>query len=630
MISRRSKKRTIWVVSAALFWLAIGLSAPLIFDFSGDDIQVDSANVVAATSNRYKLSEALVLDRKSGARLSGGTLSLAVAKNERISAKNAAEMLAAGKAVLMLQDGALSLGEALDTSTNSTDQKAPLVKALTQGRFKALLVRNGAVIVTLPKKRQERLSKVNMRLVANGSGGAEAKGTGYWRGQKVKFSLQSQPTSAKSELSVKLSFDATLINIAYEGTYRIGDKPSLSGQTKLHLKSVDKLARAMGSAWPISTNINDIRVEGPLRWESEVLSVDQANVKVDANEAKGTISLNTKDQAVIVGTLAFDTFDLTALRPQNVNAPSLQPIHHWWNGFMARLSGQSDQHINADIRLSTKKLMAGKKAFGSAAATVSLRNGTLSADVAEVMLNEGRMTGQFSVDFKRYIPKFALRGQLENIAFGQWSEKLTGKRHIEGVGRLFADFTSQGTHLEQVINEISGRLEMSIPEAGTVSVSAAELNAVGTKNSSLAPKELFKKSIKGSTRVSSLTAAWQFEDGVGQLLDASAKHSLGLLRGRGTYDIARGIYDVRLLSVASPADGAITSGTSASAGANPKLESKAVPRPGVLLRLRSAPRNVLQQQGASPIVNVHSLTAPLEDLELLLGSSKQKPPRRGL
>jgi len=631
MISSSTNRRRIWLTAGVLFWLAVALSVPLIIDFSSDDIQMDSG-VVAAPRNSYKVLGSLLLDGPSGAVLSGGTLALAMPKNKRITAEVAAQQLDRGEAILLLSKGELVLGvHELPAEPSTAQIAAPLVKALTAGDFKALVVRDSTVVVALPGEHRERLSRVNMRLVSADKGQVEAHGTGFWRGQRTKFSLESRPTKAAGVLAVNLKFEATLIDISYDGAYTLNGDRDLQGQAQLHLKNTDKLAQAMGTNWPISAKIGQLHVAGPLRWEATLLAFDDAQVRVDGNEARGTISLDTAGPTLISSTLAFKTLDIAAYGPivdAKSNDPSPSIFQHWWHKFSNRLSRQSNKHINADIRLSAKTLSAGGYTFGPAAATISMKDGALSADIAEIALDVGRAAGQISIDFNRYIPKLTVRGQFEDVAVGRWTELLAGKRYLEGKGRLFAELTSQGTRLPQILGELSGRIEMAIPETGTIALSAAELDAAGTKNKEASAPDLLMKAMKGSTQVTDFSAIWHFKDGNGRLVDATAKHSSGLLRARGTYDLNRSAYDFRLLSIA----GAMEAESSTAPGVTPQKtlsQIEPAPKVGTLLRISTSGKAVLPRASARPQIMLHTSKGSVADLEYLLGPFASEKPRRG-
>lgn len=636
----KASKRRIWVGAAILFWLAVGVGvgAPLIFNFAGDEVQFDNAGVVAAPRDSFKITSPLLLDDASGTTISSGTLAIATPKGKILTAEASATLLKRGEAVLLLDNGELSIGgSAAEIANAQSTASAPLAKALQEGRFKALGLRHGTIIVALPNGHRERLTRANLRMVPSGNGTIEAKGEGFWRGQRSKFSLTTSGAIKDGIVPVKLSFQATLLEITYEGKFELDGAHTVQGAAVLHLKNTEKLANALGTSWPIGTSVQNIRLEGPVRWKSDTLAFDQAEVRVGDNQAQGTASLKTAGgRALISSTLAFDTLDIAPYLP-NGSTDRAALAWQWWSKLVSTLSQPAAPHINADIRLSAKTLSSGEHSLGAAAATISMKNGKLSADIAEIMLVNGRATGQVSIDFNRYIPKLALRGRLEEIATGKWSETLAGHRYIEGQGRIVADLTSQGTSIQQIIGDLSGTVEFSVPENGAIGLSLVELNLAQDKSRAQTNKEILARVLRGSTVVNDLEAVWKIKDGVGKIVKASVGHANGTAKLSGSFDLTQNAYGFRILSFAGIAKPKTDekSGTQGEKSATVAAPAPRVPPAATLLSVNSHKKErrssgLVANSGAEPDIQLRTLIGPLKELERFLGPNYSKIPRRGL
>lgn len=641
MKSAKTKRRKIWVGAVVLFWLAVGIAVPLIFDISGDDVQFDSAAVVAAPRDRFKITRAIVLDKNSGATLTGGMLGIAAPKGEALTAESSSALLKSGDAVLLLDEGELTVGA---KAGNAGLASAPLAQALQQGRFKALALRHSTVIAVLPNGHRERLTDATFQLIPSNDGAVDVKGEGFWRGQRSKFSLKSGTVEKNGDVPIQFSFSATLLDFAYNGTVKLpvreGEASALQGPAVVHLKDTEKLANALGTSWPIGTSVQDIRIEGPLRWQSDTLAFDQAKVRVGANDAEGTVSLKTAGgQGLISSTLAFDKLDVASYLPSGPTDRSVL-AWQWWNKLVGTLSQPAAPHINADIRLSAKTLSSGGHDFGQAAATVSMKDGKLSADIAEIALSSGRATGQISIDFNRYIPKLTLRGQLQDIATGPWLEMLAGKRYIEGQGRVIADLSSQGVSVHQIIGDLTGTVEFAVPENGAIGLSLVELNKAHEKPQQQSTKETLARVMRGSTVIKDLEAVLKVKDGVANVVKASATHATGSVKASGSFDLARQVYDFRMLSLAgnttpakpeTPIDG-----KQAKVEPVSPLVAQA-PSAATLVAVKSTQSlstNADHKAGATayhvPEVQLRALTGLLKELERFLGPDYSHIPRRGL
>lgn len=649
MKSAKAKKRKIEVGAAILFWLAVGVAVPIIFDFAGDEVQFDSSEVVAATRNNFKITRPFSIDKQSGTTISGGTLGIVAPKGTVLTAESSAALLKRGEAVLLLRGGELIVGNPTAQTDNAGDTSAPLVRALQKGRFKALALRQSTIIVSLPNGHRELLTRADLQMIPAGRGAVEAKGQGFWRGQRSKFTLKTDAPAQNGNVPLKLSFNATLLDFTYEGTFQVaGLLPgagALKGPTVVHLKNTERLANALGTSWPIGTSVQDIRIEGPLRWDADTLAFDQAQVRVGDNKAEGTVSLKTSGgRALISSTLAFDKLDIAPYLP--IGATDRRAIAwQWWSKLLGTLSQPAAPHINADIRLSAKTLSAGPYALGAGAATISMKDGKLSADIAEITLAKGRATGQISIDFNRYIPKLALRGRLEEIASGQWSETLAGKRYIEGQGRIVADLTSQGVSVQQVINDLTGKVEFSVPENGAIGLSLVELNSAPDKSRLQTSKEALTRVMRGSTVVNDLEAVLHVKEGVARIVKASATHPAGSVRASGSFDMTRSNYEFRMLSLIgtkTPDAGApLTANKRSGAKAPPAANRSSAPSSATFLavtstnsehRASSADTGVSSDRSLldNTKIQLRALSGSLPELERFLGSNYSHIPRRGL
>ncbi|MFY0611817.1 MAG: hypothetical protein JXQ99_09860 [Hyphomicrobiaceae bacterium] len=648
MKSAKARKRKIWVGAAIMFWLAVGVAVPIIFDFAGDEVQFDSSEVVAATRDNFRITQPVLVDKQSGTTISGGTLGIVAPKGTVLTAESSAALLKRGEAVLLLRGGELMVGNPAGQAEDTTASSAPLVRALQEGRFKALALRQSTIVVALPNGHRERLTRADVKMIPAGSNAVEAKGQGFWRGQRSKFALKTDAPAQYGNVPIKLSFSATLLDFTYNGSFQLaGLLPgagALQGATTVHLKNTERLANALGTSWPIGTSVQDVRIEGPLRWDADTLAFDQAKVRLGDNDAEGTVSLKTSGgRALISSTLAFEKLDVAGYLP-NGATDRRAVAWQWWSKLVGTLSQPAAPHINADIRLSAKTLSAGDYLLGPGAATISMKDGKLSADIAEIALAKGRATGQISIDFNRYIPKLALRGRLEEIASGQWSETLAGKRYIEGQGRIVADLSSQGVSIHQIINDMKGKVEFSVPENGAIGLSLVELNNAPDKSLLQTSKEALARVMRGSTVVNDLEAVLHVKEGVAKIVKASATHPAGSVRASGSYDMARSVYDFRMLSligVKAPQTRKTPSDNEQSSAKSTPLTGKSGPSSATFLAVTSAKSD--RRAGAiettaspkqSPLDNadiqLRALSGPLTELERFLGSNYSHIPRRGL
>ncbi|MBU2533201.1 MAG: hypothetical protein KKB37_10705, partial [Alphaproteobacteria bacterium] len=242
MKSSKARRRKLWVGTAVLFWVAVGVSVPLIFDFESEEFQFDSAGVVAAPRDSFQITSPLIFDRTSRAVLSGGTLAIAASKENNATAESTAKLLQNGEAVLLLQNGELTIGLPVEAGVAATANRpaAPLVEAVQSGRFKAFGLRQSTIIIALPNGHRERLTRANVQMVQSGGGSIDARGEGFWRGQRSKFALTSAPPDKGGNVPVTFKFHAALIDLEYDGVFQLGGAHSAQGAARVRIKNTER------------------------------------------------------------------------------------------------------------------------------------------------------------------------------------------------------------------------------------------------------------------------------------------------------------------------------------------------------------------------------------------------------
>lgn len=555
MTSKVGRKR-LWLVGLIAFWLGIGLAVPLLISFRGEDIRFDDIGVIAAPRDTFHVGEPISIDPVSRAYVTAGRLALGSAKDEVLSAKASAALVASGQAMLILDRGELVLGRKLPVAigdAQGSDDNAPLVAALKGGSFKALGVRDGTLIVHMPGGKVERLTRSNVHLVPDGDGAVSVKGEGFWRGQRSKFTLRSEAPGADGTVALTFTLNARLVDASFEGKLESGDAPTLAGNAALHIKDVERLVNALGRSWAIGPIVRDLSIKGPFRWKSDVLAFDAADVVIDGNSAKGTLGLRTdaKGSGVVTGTLAFDVLDVASYLPQSPVSRDFG-AWQWWRKLAASLSGQSTPPVDADIRLSAGKLVAGERAFGAAAATVAIKGGRFAADVAEIDLLDGRATGQVSVDFNRFIPLMRLRGQLDGIRSGKWLKALTGTAMVNGVARIKADLVANGVDPARIASDMRGRFDIDMEKGATIALALDELRTRVTSDVPEPMTSILERARAGTTEIEPFSAVAVIADGSAQFSSSVADHAKGKVQFAGRFDLVGREYDLRLLATDGP------------------------------------------------------------------------------
>ena len=548
------RRKRLWVAALVAFWLVVGLAVPFLVSFQGEEIRLDDIAVVAAPRDTYDVVAPIAIDPMARTSVTAGRLALGSPKGQALTAKASADLIESGGAMLVLDRGEVVLDHA-NTSVapiafaGGGDGDAPLVAALKSGSFKALAIRDGTIVVSLPGGHLERFKQARVQLSPDGSGGVSVKGEGFWRGQRSKFALRSERPDAKGRLPLTFKLQASLIDVNFDGLLNQGETLSLAGAANLAIKNVERLVNALGQSWPIGRLVQTLSIKGPVRWQSETLTFDKAAVTIDGNEARGTVGLKAAadGQSVLTGTLAFDTLDVATYLPRGPVMRNTRALQ-WWRQLADSLSGQLTPPVDADIRISADKVVSGSQELGAAAATIAMKDGRLAADVAEINLLEGRATGQVSVNFNRFIPAIRVRGRLDGIRAGKWLQSVTGVPVVDGVARVKADLVSHGVDPMRIAAELRGRFEFEMDKGATIALALDEIRAGVTSDEPQPVADILDRARAGTTRVQSFDGVAVVSDGVAHLRTSLANHPKGKVQLAGRIDLIGKAYDLRLLT----------------------------------------------------------------------------------
>ncbi|MEL7048398.1 MAG: AsmA-like C-terminal region-containing protein, partial [Pseudomonadota bacterium] len=207
--------------------------------------------------------------------------------------------------------------------------------------------------------------------------------------------------------------------------------------------------------------------------------------------------------------------------------------------------------VNADLRLSAARLKARDFVATDVAATVNLSKGYLVADVASMELGTGgRGTVQFSVDSRRSRAKCRLLAKLEGVDLAYISKPLFGTKILSGRGELTANLTGVGLNRIDLLNTLSGKLEVESNKMVGVEINLAKLvedlktsaSPNGKRDDPQAATETsqpWSKPWAGTTEISNLKASVLLERGKVIIDDLQGRTGNRSIAVRGTADIPK-------------------------------------------------------------------------------------------
>jgi AsmA protein len=545
----KARKRLAPVALSGMFCLALTAAPPVPSDFGLRDYALSGSTVIAAPRDAYTVSSPLRLGQTPGVTLDRGTIFLLDHAVQRAAGSGETKRSTAGVAALVIDGGVFRIGGGHDPAAApaapSQDEASPLLDAVTAFGFEALSIQRSTLIVALPGGHTETFTDVSAEVSKSRSGTLAAKGNGSLRGQAVSFEAAvpgTIDTKPGHGAPLKLNVKSPHIEIVFEGSVALADTLQLEGHCKLTATDLRQTARWLGAPWPAGFGLRGLNIEGQLVWSGSGLAFDRAVFHMDGNEAIGALTVSLAgDRPAVTGTLALKSLDMTEYIAGQAGVQGLASSSWAWLAG-SEISMPLSKHFDADVRVSAGRLVAGNLEFGRSAAAVSLKEGQLVADFAELDLDGARGSGQLAADLTGPRPMLTMRGKLEDVDAGRATSMIFGHSALQGSATVVADLTATGEKVSDLVDTVSGKLAIGLGGGRLGFDVKALVDAVQKQDT-----EGWTRAARGESSIDHLDAHLFLQNGVVSSERVQASTGETALAAIGTIDLPRKRLDVRVL-----------------------------------------------------------------------------------
>lgn len=555
------------VAFAALVFGGLGLAMPWLIDGSDSEIAFRSATLNAAPRDSFTLSSPVPFEVMPRVRLERGSVAVAPSSGAPTSGAAVLAMLTGGKARLVLDNAVLSLdlgARAVSPAGAGQGGLEPVLAALVGLSFSELTIRDSQLRVTRADGSIESLTLAHALVTRQRNGRIKTVANVVLRGERLAIDLALSPaveTGGATAWPLTLDVHNDLVHINASGNVTTRDSLQFNApEAEFEVASIRRLARWLGAEWGDGRGLEQLRIKGPLEWTPRALAFPQATVDIDGNSASGTLTAKLANQrASIEGTLDFEKLDVAAYLDQAA-ATSSQFVFDLTSYLPPSLAFKPAfpilKDVDADLRLSASKVTVGDTAYGKGAASLSLKNGVMLADIAEFEIGKGgTCSGQLSIDAAGVTPQYRLKGKLDAADVALVSEALLAYPAVGGIGTTTVDLSASGLTRQSLVQSLSGKIGVRLPQFGQLGV---DLNALAATTRAAAQKGWAGTS-RGQTSINSLAADFNVLDGRMNVGKATARTGDATLTAVGSIDLQSGHSDMRVwmtrsLIVPAPSD----------------------------------------------------------------------------
>lgn len=559
-MSQKRWARRFSAVVALAAWLGLGLAAPIIISLYTSDRVADA--VEASPSDAFTISDPITMAGSPGIRVERGTISLVDQHGKAVpGAGSITDGAVAGGHVVRLTNATVALAGTAQLAPARQAGLAPLAEALANGRFETLSLRRSTVTLAMLGDTPEVLTEVDAEVSLRRRGQISIKGSGLLRGQRVTLEATANVSQLERKpgepqrLPMKLGLKGNDLDFAFDGRMLIErDGLGLQGQGELSVPSIRRAARWLGAYWPAGPGLRDMTVRGQISVTRSAIAFERASFRMDGNESTGVVGLRVGTaRPVVFGTLAYKLIDA---KPYLTDSPSdSEPLT--WSALAAGvLSVPLGLHLDADLRLSADRVAVGGIELGRSAATVTLKDGRLLADLAELKFNGGEGAGQLTADFTGLLPRVTLRGKLERIEAGPLSNAVLGRQLLQGQANVVADLAGAGSTLRDLIHGLAGKVTVKVQDGARLGVDLRAMSVAARAKSFVG----WEPGLRGVSSFDEIDLRMVLRDGAMVTESAEARAGDNVWSATGIANILTERIDLRLSH---------TSGTSPAAKTKP-------------------------------------------------------------
>ena len=520
-------------------FLAVAVGAPFVVELTGTDEALRSARLMAASGETVSVADTVVLVSAMPLLLDQGVLQsvgpTGVKHGEAVST------LRLERAAFRVPLGASPPEAILAKSLQ------PLLSQLAALNVGRLEIRNSRVDFVSKAGAPVAVTDISVDVTPNRKGVYSFHGTTIFNGQPMNvdgsWSMPEgrAPGSAFNRIGLKLAVKSSLIEAKLDGRLAFDEGLKFHGNSEIKVRHLRTLSRWFGLEVPMGTNLRDASIAGPLEWTDGRLVFSKAAVVVDGSQGAGALSLDTRTpRPVVDGTLAFKIFDLKphldALLESGGNSGNKRAASQANDGNQGALVSAFD----ADLRLSALKVAMPRVESGRGAITITLKQGRLLAELAELEVEGGTASGQIALDVNGDVPRAGVKGRLDGVDPGRIFADELKRNPMFGRANVVIDGNGTGHVLSEIINSFAGRGTFALAEGGRLGL---DLKAL-LYGSQRANRVGWAAAGKGATTLEQLDARFQLSNGALTLEALNGRSGDVSFAGGGRIDLRGHLFDL--------------------------------------------------------------------------------------
>lgn len=390
------------------------------------------------------------------------------------------------------------------------------------------------------------IDAVNMKVaLASLSSPMKAEGSLVWNKEKVTLTLDVENPEAllggkPTDLATRVT--SAPVTFGLKGKASTAGVMKASGALELDVPSVRKLAAWAGS--PIDmpgTGLGPLKITGTVEIDGARAAFRDARIALDDIKGSGEFRFDSSGQRPYAGgKLALEKVDLNPYLPPESAASKSGDAKPAPGSPPAASQGWSDDPIDlsplrqadADFDLTVASLIARKIKIGASHVVVTLKNGLLVANLADMALYGGSGKAKITADASQRTPAVALSFGLTGVEARPLLTDAIDFERIEGKANAALETQGRGGSQRQIISSLDGAGRFQFLDGA---VRGLNLAAMLRNVSSAFLDPAARKEQK--TDFAELSGTYTIRSGIVTNNDMELKSPVFRVTGKGTVDL---------------------------------------------------------------------------------------------
>lgn len=325
--------------------------------------------------------------------------------------------------------------------------------------------------------RHEEFAEVRANLTwPRGRDSVSGSGAFLWRGETVEFNVSvEKPLDllAGGASPARFAIASRPLRFAFAGMMDTSATTRMEGPATVTTPSVRRVFQWLGMKTGEGAILGAGLIDGPLTWEGQKASFDDAQLELDGNVARGSFAADFREQRPrIDARLTLERLDLTAY------LESLQGIEadETWPSVPALLPLLD--LADAEIGIAADDILIGTARIGSGRASVSVGRNGVALQVAEAQLYGGRLRADAELEAHGSALQGRANIEVEQVTAGAVLDQLGLPRSLDG--RLTANgaISAEGKTFEELAMSAEGAARFELTDGALGGVELAEFAAL--------------------------------------------------------------------------------------------------------------------------------------------------------